>query len=176
MRRASLNVAKAFDVLGASKTVDTNLVGYAPVNPVSLTFVRTGATYTQSNEWLLKIGTVLSATGQYSSDTLPSSEQVSFGAQRYQPGNVSGDSGWGASFEVNRPLAIGMTYLKTFTPYVAIDAARVYCMAARRIRGACRRWASAFAYRMRSTTASICPSRVPPAMRRRSKARREARA
>jgi hemolysin activation/secretion protein len=129
-RRASLNVAKAFDVLGASKSAETNIAGYVPANPVSLTFVRTGATYTQSNQWPLKIGTVLSATGQYSPDTLPTSEQVSFGAQRfaqgYQPGEVSGDSGWGASFEINRPLEAGMTYLKTFTPYVSFDAARVY--------------------------------------------------
>jgi hemolysin activation/secretion protein len=129
-RRASFNVAKAFDVLGASKSAETNIAGYAPANPVSLTFVRTGATYSQSNEWPFKIGTVLSATGQYSPDTLPSSEQISFGAQRfaqgYQPGEVSGDSGWGASFEVNRPLEVGMTYLKTFTPYVSVDASRVY--------------------------------------------------
>jgi hemolysin activation/secretion protein len=55
---------------------------------------------------------------------------VSFGAQHYaagyQPGEVSGDSGWGASFEVNRPVVVGMTYLKSFTPYVSVDAARVY--------------------------------------------------
>ncbi|SAL43960.1 polypeptide-transport-associated domain-containing protein [Caballeronia peredens] len=130
VRRASVNVAKAFDVLGASKSAETNIAGFAPVNPVSLTFVRTGATYTQSNEWPWKIGTVVSATGQYSPDTLPTSEQISFGAQRfalgYQPGEASGDSGWGASFEVNRPLDVGMTYLKSFTPYVAIDAARVF--------------------------------------------------
>ncbi|KMZ12239.1 putative activation/secretion signal peptide protein [Candidatus Burkholderia humilis] len=130
VRRASLNVAKAFDVLGASKNVETNIAGFAPVNPVSLTFVRTGATYTQSNDWPLKIGTVLSATGQYSPDTLPTSEQVSFGAGRfaagYQPEEVSGDSGWGASFEVNRPVEIGMTYWKSITPYIAVDAARVY--------------------------------------------------
>ncbi|BAO89966.1 ShlB/FhaC/HecB family hemolysin secretion/activation protein [Caballeronia cordobensis] len=130
VRRASFNVAKAFDVLGASKSAQTNIAGYAPVNPVSLTFVRTGATYTQSDEWPWKIGTVVSMTGQYSPDTLPTSEQISFGAQRfalgYQPGEASGDSGWGASFELNRPIDIGMTYLKAFTPYVAVDAARVF--------------------------------------------------
>jgi hemolysin activation/secretion protein len=47
-------------------------------------------------------------------------------AQGYQPGEASGDSGWGASFEVNRPIAIGMRYLQTFTPYVSFDMARVY--------------------------------------------------
>jgi hemolysin activation/secretion protein len=130
VRRASFNVAKAFDVLGASKSLDTNIVGYPADNPVSLTFVRTGATYTQSNDWPLGIGTTVSTTGQYSPDKLPTSEQVSFGAQRfaagYQPGEVSGDSGWGASFEVNRPIVVGMTYLTSFTPYVSVDAARVY--------------------------------------------------
>ncbi|KAK43304.1 sugar transporter [Caballeronia jiangsuensis] len=130
VRRASFDVAKAFDVLGASKSVQTNIAGYAPVNPVSLTFVRTGATYTQSNEWPWKIGTVVSMTGQYSPDTLPTSEQISFGAQRfalgYQPGEASGDSGWGASFEVNRPIGVDMTYLRSFTPYVMVDAARVF--------------------------------------------------
>ncbi|MDR5745455.1 POTRA domain-containing protein [Caballeronia sp. LZ029] len=130
VRRASFNVAKAFDVLGASKSAQTNIAGYAPVNPVSLTFVRTGASYTQSNEWPWKIGTVVSMTGQYSPDTLPTSEQISFGAQRfalgYQPGEASGDSGWGASLEVNRPIAVDTTYLRSFTPYVMVDAARVF--------------------------------------------------
>lgn len=97
VRRASLNVAKAFDVLEASKSVETNIAGYAPQSPVSLTLVRSGASFTQSDEWPLKIGTVVSLTGQYSPDALPTSEQISFGAQRfalgYQPGEVSGDSG-----------------------------------------------------------------------------------
>jgi hemolysin activation/secretion protein len=69
-------------------------------------------------------------TGQYSPDTLPTSEQIAFGATRfalgYQPGEVSGDSGWGASFEVNRPVTLEWTYLKALTPYAAMDAARVY--------------------------------------------------
>ncbi|SAK54183.1 exported heme utilization-like protein [Caballeronia fortuita] len=43
-----------------------------------------------------------------------------------QPGEASGDSGWGALFELNRPMDAGMTYLKTLTPYVMMDAARVF--------------------------------------------------
>ncbi len=129
-RRANLTLAKAMNVLGASKTAETNIVGLALTNPVSLTFFRSGATYTQTNTWPFKIGTVVSMTGQYSPDTLPTSEQIAFGSGRYaagyQPGEVSGDSGWGASFEVNRPLPVEWTYLTSFTPYVSIDAARVY--------------------------------------------------
>jgi hemolysin activation/secretion protein len=130
VRRASLNVAKAFDVLGASKSADTNIPGVITTNPASLTFVRTGATVSQTNEWPFKIGTSIAATGQYSADSLPTSEQIAFGGQRfargYQPGEVSGDSGWAASAEINRPFAIGLAFMKTFTPYVSIDTAHTY--------------------------------------------------
>jgi hemolysin activation/secretion protein len=130
VRRASVNVAKAFDVLGASKAGDTNVPGATVVNPVSLTFVRTGASFSQTNEWPFKIGTKIALTGQYSPDSLPTSEQISFGAQRfalgYEPGEVSGDSGWGASFEFNRTIALTLRYLHTLTPYVSFDMARAY--------------------------------------------------
>jgi hemolysin activation/secretion protein len=130
VRRANINVAKAMNIFGASKTAETNIEGLALTNPVSLTFFRSGATVSQTNEWPFKISTVVSATGQYSPDTLPTSEQISFGAGRYaagyQPGEVSGDSGWGASFEVNRPLPLDWTFLKSVTPYASIDTARVF--------------------------------------------------
>lgn len=133
-RRASLNVAKAFDLLGASKAGETNMPGAIETNPVSLTFVRTGASFSQTNEWPFKIGTAIALTGQYSPDSLPTSEQIAFGAQRfalgYEPGEASGDSGFGASFEVNRPVAVGSRYLQAFTPYVSFDTARVYLHAA----------------------------------------------
>lgn len=130
VRRASINVAHAFDILGASKTADSNVPGALPANPVSLTFVRTGASFSQSNEWPFKIGTTVAATAQFSPDHLPTSEQIAFGAQRfaqgYQPGEASGDSGWAVSFELNRAFAVGMRYLQTLTPYVSFDMARVY--------------------------------------------------
>ncbi|MBN3816114.1 ShlB/FhaC/HecB family hemolysin secretion/activation protein [Paraburkholderia sp. Se-20369] len=132
VRKLSVNVAKGFDILGASKSQDIT-VGNTTTSlpsPISLTFVRTGATFTQTNEWPFRIGTSVSLTGQYSPNSLPTSEQVSFGAQRYalgyQPGETSGDSGWGMSLEVNRGFSPGWTYLKTITPYVAYDMARVY--------------------------------------------------
>jgi hemolysin activation/secretion protein len=129
-RRASLTIAKAFNLLGASKAGDTNLPGVVETNPASLTFVRTGASFSQTNDWPFKIGTALALTGQYSADSLPSSEQIAFGAQRfalgYEPGEASGDSGFGASFEINRAIAVTTRYLQTFTPYVAFDMARVY--------------------------------------------------
>lgn len=130
VRRASINVAKAFDILGASKSGDSNVPGTTIVNPASINFVRTGASFSQTNEWPLKIGTSISLTGQYSPVSLPTSEQISFGAQRfaqgYEPGEASGDSGWGAILEVNRAFAPGFTYLRTFTPYISFDMARVF--------------------------------------------------
>ncbi|MCA3862246.1 MAG: ShlB/FhaC/HecB family hemolysin secretion/activation protein, partial [Burkholderia sp.] len=132
VRKLSVNVAKAFDILGASKSQTglVNGVGVTYADPTSLTFVRTGATVTQTNEWPFRIGTSVSLTGQYSPDSLPTSEQISFGSTRYalgyQPGEASGDSGWGMSLEVNRGFTPGWTYLKSITPYVAYDMARVY--------------------------------------------------
>ncbi|CAB3760638.1 ShlB/FhaC/HecB family hemolysin secretion/activation protein [Paraburkholderia humisilvae] len=130
VRKASINIAKAFDILGASKAGDSNVPGTTTQNPASITFVRTGASVSQSDQWPLGIGTTIAATGQYSPDSLPTSEQISFGAQRfalgYQPGETSGDSGWGASFELNRAFAPGLSWLRTITPYVSFDIARVY--------------------------------------------------
>jgi hemolysin activation/secretion protein len=130
VRKASINVAQAFNILGASKSGDSNIPGVVETNPVSLNFTRTGASFSQTNEWPLKIGTAIAMTGQYSPDSLPTSEQISFGAQHfaqgYEPGEASGDSGWGASFEVNRAFTPGFTYLQSFTPYISFDMARVY--------------------------------------------------
>lgn len=78
----------------------------------------------------LKTGIAVSLTGQYHVVSLPTSEQISFDAQhfaqRYQPGEASGDSGWGAIFEANRRFTLGFTYLRTFAPYISFDMARVY--------------------------------------------------
>jgi hemolysin activation/secretion protein len=130
VRRANLSVSKAFDILGASKSGDSNVAGSVVTNPASINFVKSGASFSQTNEWPMKIGTSVSLTGQYSAVSLPTSEQISFGAQRfaqgYQPGEASGDSGWGAIFEINRPFTPGFAYLRTLVPYISFDMARVY--------------------------------------------------
>jgi hemolysin activation/secretion protein len=130
VRKASVALAKAFDILGASKSTDTNIPGLELGNPVSLNFVRTDASFSQTNEWPYGFGTAFAFTGQYSPVSLPTSEQIAFGAQRfaqgYQPGEASGDSGWGASIELNHPFTPGRAWLQTVTPYVSLDMARVY--------------------------------------------------
>lgn len=131
--KLSLNVAKAFDILGASKSAETNIAGSTQTNPASITFVRTGGTLVQTNQWPYKIGTTVQLTGQYSAVSLPTTEQIAFGAQRfalgYEPGEASGDSGWGMSAEINRQFTVGYAYLKSITPYIAYDMARVYLRA-----------------------------------------------
>ncbi|WP_322101977.1 ShlB/FhaC/HecB family hemolysin secretion/activation protein [Paraburkholderia sp. J41] len=130
VRKASVAIAKAFNILGASKGADTNIAGLTLANPVSLNFVRTNASFSQTNDWPLGFGTAFAVTGQFSAVSLPTSEQIAFGAQRfangYQPGEASGDSGWGASIELNHPFALGHAWLQTLTPYVSFDMARVY--------------------------------------------------
>lgn len=131
IRKASVFVAKALNVLGASKSAElTNAAGTPPTNGISLTFLKTGASFTQTNQWPWKLGTSVSLTAQYANGTLPTSEQIAFGGQRfglgYEPGETSGDSGFGASFEINRSFALDLAYLKTITPYVTYDMARVY--------------------------------------------------
>jgi hemolysin activation/secretion protein len=130
VRRASVNVTKAIDILGASKSGDSNVPGSITTNPASINFVRTGACFSQTNNWPMKIGTSVSLTSQYSPVSPPTWEQISCGAQRfaqgYQSGEASGDSGWGAMFEINRTFTPGFTDLQTFVPYLSFDLARVY--------------------------------------------------
>jgi len=130
MRKASVSVSKAFDILGASKNVDTNIIGIATDNPTSLTFTKANADYTQADEWPHGFGTVIAMIAQYSPVSLPTSEQISFGAQHfaqgYEPGETSGDSGWAASFELNHAFRPARKWLQTVTPYVSFDVARVY--------------------------------------------------
>jgi hemolysin activation/secretion protein len=129
-RKASLSISKAFDILGASKSGYTNVPGVSEQSSVDLTFLKFGGSFTQSNQWPFGLGTTFAVAGQYSHDALPTSEQITFGGPRfglgYQPGETAGDSGWGASAELNRAFTLGYTYLQTVQPYVEFDTARVY--------------------------------------------------
>lgn len=130
VRKASASVSKAFNIFGASKGIDTNIPGTSTDNPTSLTFTKMNASYTQADDWPHGFGTVVSMIGQYSPESLPTSEQIAFGAQRfaqgYEPGEAAGDSGWAASLELNHLFRPGRKWLQTVTPYVSYDIARVY--------------------------------------------------
>lgn len=129
-RRASMVVAKGANIFGASKQGYSNIAGVGITNPVDLNFVRIGSSASLTSTWPLGFTTVVAATGQYSGQSLPTSEQISFGAQRfalaYEPGEAAGDSGWATSIELNRALAFQLTYFKSLVPYISYAIARTY--------------------------------------------------
>ncbi|HEY9133707.1 MAG TPA: POTRA domain-containing protein [Dyella sp.] len=129
VRKLSMNIGQGLNILGAQSETLSNV----PVVANQLTdtrFTRYGITATQSDSWGKHWGTVLSVTGQYSHNHLPSGEQISFGGPRfglaYDPGSISGDSGWGASAELNRPFVARLSWLRSLTPYAVAQISRVY--------------------------------------------------
>lgn len=123
----TLGVSHGFSGLGAKKSIETNY-GYSADPEIDLRFTRYNLNARQSFELPAKFGLVLSASGQYSSSILPSSEQVSFGSWRYgmgyPQGEISGDKGVGLSAEINRRFGLGWQYLSAVQPYFLMDYAR----------------------------------------------------
>lgn len=131
---ATLSVSKGFDSMGARAKVTSNY-GYEATPPTDLDFTRWNLSVRQAFTLPAQFGLVLSGAGQYSSDILPTSEQVSFGSWRYgmgyPQGEISGDKGLGLSAEINRRFNIGYQYLRALQPYVMVDYARS-CITIRR--------------------------------------------
>jgi hemolysin activation/secretion protein len=129
-QKIEVEIAHGLDALGANASVVTQVGRYVLVAPADPEFTRYDATFMQSNAWPQRFGTAFSVTGQYSNDTLPTTEQISFGGPRYglayDPGETSGDSGWGASMEVNRHYDLSNTWVRQVTPYIIGQFARVY--------------------------------------------------
>ncbi|MFU1910421.1 ShlB/FhaC/HecB family hemolysin secretion/activation protein [Bordetella hinzii] len=124
---ATLSVSKGSDSMGARAKVTSNY-GYEATPPTDLDFTRWNLSVRQAFTLPAQFGLVLSGAGQYSSDILPTSEQVSFGSWRYgmgyPQGEISGDKGLGLSAEINRRFNIGYQYLRALQPYVMVDYAR----------------------------------------------------
>jgi hemolysin activation/secretion protein len=131
----SFAVAHGFDALGAYSEATSNTGGPLAIAMPDVTFTRYTANFAWSEQWAHKVGTVFRATGQYSDNALPSTEQINFGgpsfAYAYDPGDAAGDSGWAASFEINRAFVPGMPWIKSIVPYVVYQQARVYLNGAR---------------------------------------------
>jgi hemolysin activation/secretion protein len=133
-RQFAFAVAHGFDGLGAYSRAVSNFGALGLAMP-DVAFTRYTANFSWSQQWAHKLGTVLRGTGQYSHDTLPSTEQINFGgpsfAYAYDPGDAAGDSGWAASAEINRSFVPGAKWVASLVPYVAYQAARVYLNGAR---------------------------------------------
>ncbi|MDQ0010307.1 hemolysin activation/secretion protein [Luteibacter jiangsuensis] len=133
-RQFSFAVAHGFDGLGAYSRALSN-VGALGIAMPDVSFTRYTANLAWSAQWAHRLGTVLRATGQYSDDALPSTEQINFGGQSfayaYDPGDAAGDSGWAVSAELNRSFVSGTKWIKSVVPYLAYQTARVYLNGAR---------------------------------------------
>lgn len=129
-QRAGFGVARGIDAWGASSRAISNIPGVVLAAPSDVSFTRYNLSFAQGRTWSNRYGAVLSVAGQYSGNRLPTSEQISFGGPRfalaYDPGNASGDSGWGAALEFNRTYSRGARWLKSLVPYLVVQHARVY--------------------------------------------------
>jgi hemolysin activation/secretion protein len=130
VQKINLEIAHGLDALGANASTITQIGNVAVVAPADPQFTRYDATFIQSNVWPHRFGTVFNITGQYSNNTLPTTEQITFGGPRYglayDPGETSGDTGWGASLELNQHYDLSDRWIKQITPYVIGQFARVY--------------------------------------------------
>ncbi|WP_051938668.1 ShlB/FhaC/HecB family hemolysin secretion/activation protein [Luteibacter sp. 9135] len=130
----SAAVFHGFAGMGAYSRAVSNTGPLAIATP-DVSFTRYTTSMTWAEQWKHRFGTVFRATGQYSDNALPSTEQINFGgpsyAYAYDPGDAAGDSGWAASAEVNRSFVIGSRWVKSVVPYVVYQSAHVYLNGAR---------------------------------------------
>lgn len=132
VRSASVLLAHGLDGLGAYKNTDLlsggQLINYA--NPAKLDFTRITGDYSQRHRFTNKMGAAFAVGGQYSADVLPIPEKISFGSTRfgrgYQAGEFSGDSGLGASAELNYQFPVNQTWIKSAEPYLLYEWARTH--------------------------------------------------
>lgn len=132
-RSASVLLAHGLDSLGAYKNLDLYYrqgLLQKFENPAKLDFTRITADYAQRHRFVNKMGAAFAVGGQYSADILPVPEKISFGSTRfgrgYQAGEFSGDSGMGASAELNYQFLINQTWIKSAEPYLLYEWARTH--------------------------------------------------
>ena len=129
-RSASVMLAQGIDGLGAhSQYLTSNVPGLEGPGSASAAFTRVALDFSQRNDFANRWGTAFAFGGQYSEQTLASSERVSFGDARfgrgYAAGDAVGDSGYGVSVELNHRFAVNSAWLKQLQPYVLLEAAHV---------------------------------------------------
>lgn len=129
-RQISVQVSRGFDAWGAKAETLTNIGGAILPSASDVAFTKYSLGYAQSRAWKdQRYLAVLRATAQYSRQRLPSSEQISFGGSRfalaYDPGETSGDRGWGVGLELSRNFKLPSRWLKGVSPYLAVQHAQV---------------------------------------------------
>lgn len=129
-RQVSVQIARGLDAWGAKAETLTNIGGVILPAASDVAFTRYSLGYAQSRAWKdQRYLAVLRATAQYTRDRLPSSEQISFGGSRfalaYDPGETSGDRGWGMGLELSRNFKPNTRWLKAVSPYLSVQHAQV---------------------------------------------------
>jgi hemolysin activation/secretion protein len=91
---------------------------------------RTNLTASRLQDFGHGFSALLSASGQYSSDALLSSEEFSIGGaefgRAYDAGEITGDRGAAGSLELRYANAIDQTVIQTYEVYAFYDAGRVW--------------------------------------------------
>lgn len=124
---ANLTLTHGLDAWGAGSTRTPGLLA----NPAKFDFVRLALDYSLRWRFQNMVGMGLSAGGQYSPDTLPVSERISFGGWRfgrgYRAGEAAGDQGLGISAEINKYFPVtSMRWVKNWEPYVLYEEAQTW--------------------------------------------------
>ncbi len=129
-QQLNLKLTHGIKGLGANAVVTSNVPGLGGPSSVELAFAKLQFEASRSHRFANQFGTTASLGMQYSPDSLPSSEKVSFGGSRfargYSPGAGVGDSGWGVGLELNRAFAYDSFWLRQWQPYLLLENARVY--------------------------------------------------
>lgn len=125
---ASVFFAQGLRAMGAGLARSNSAGAAMDTNPADLGFTRISVDYAQRHRFANKLGAAFAVGGQYSPDVLPASERTSFGGTRfgrgYAAGEFAGDSGFGASAELNYQWAMDTRWLKSVEPYVMFEYAK----------------------------------------------------
>lgn len=129
-QQLNLKITHGLKGLGAGAAVTSNVPGIGGPSGVELAFAKLQFEASHSHRFANQLGTTASLGMQFSPDSLPNSEKVSYGGSRfargYSPGAAAGDSGWGVGLEVNRAFAQDSVWMRQWQPYLLLEHARVY--------------------------------------------------
>jgi hemolysin activation/secretion protein len=127
---ASVLLAKGVNALGAGLHRSNSAGLPMETNPVKVDFFRMTLDYSHRHRFANRWGAAFSVGGQYSPDIVPAPERVSFGGTRfgrgYSAGEFAGDSGLGASAELNYQFVADTPWLKSVEPYVLYEYAKTH--------------------------------------------------
>lgn len=137
-RAVNLVMTKGIDGLGSSKKFEQFLSASGQnktipgTNPYDVDFFKLNAIFNQKDYFFYGLlGTSFTVGGQYSGDTLPITERIIYGGysfgRAYRPGKIAGDSGVGASFEINSLIPLNYSLplynIKGIQPYILFESA-----------------------------------------------------